>query len=635
VSLDDNTFLEELQYEVQSHPALRHPFLRRFAEGSGLDRSRLRAFATQHYLYSRRFAQNLAALISNIPDEHARMLLVLNMYEEIGEPSRIRDRVHLILLERGLVTGAELGHALEEQVSLQDGEDVVSVLIRRGVVTRGQVTSLMELNTKQAKDLTHPALFRKFLRSLSLSPETLSSVPPLPETNAFNSTYELICRGGHWLEGMGAMGPGTECVVPAIYSQILAGLTHSNQVSEGDRVFWTIHVHCDDRHGRNIVDALRPYMDDPDHRDLVRKGAMRVLDARDQWLSGLYRHVFREEPRASTTPKRPPLGDRSSKVTKDPARDFSLRGDEVFRALASRFPGARTWRLLIEQRLPAARFEAIRSAMLRYVSDVLESPFPLSEPEALKLLLQERAQIANYTSGAMLAPKREHTLAFNMLHAAVAAAFADFGIDAHVDGIDLPINVRMVYGETDPSRAAAPYASSKRHADVWAGVPHDAIVVVLPVLGDIEHITIECSEMPIERELSAMRGFEDYDQGADILPARGYDDCVMKHGHVYLADARLLHQTVRRSARGVRLSVDFRFRSNDPAYRAMVPVPISEGPDSVDTRVPYPEWLALGERRLIVFEDSMVQARAGKSQASSSPVNRARYWVVPRTEWKE
>jgi pyrroloquinoline quinone (PQQ) biosynthesis protein C len=635
VSLDDNTFLEELQYEVQSHPALRHPFLRRFAEGSGLDRSRLRAFATQHYLYSRRFAQNLAALISNIPDENARMLLVLNMYEEIGEPSRIRDRVHLLLLERGLVTGADLGQALEEQVSTRDGEDVVSVLIRRGVVTRGQVSSLMELNTKQAKDLTHPALFRKFLRALGLTQEVLSSVTPLPETNAFNATYEVICRSGHWLEGMGAMGPGTECVVPAIYSQILAGLTRSDQVSEADRVFWTIHVHCDDKHGRNIVEAVRPYMDDPSHRDLVRKGAMRALDARDHWLTGLYRHVFREEPRPSAAPRRPPLGDRSSIVTKDPARDFSLRGDEVFRALASRFPGARAWRLLLEQRLPAGRFEAIRSAMLRYVSAVLESPFPLSEPEALKLLLQERGQIPNYTSGAMLAPKREHTLAFNGLHAAVAAAFGDFGIDAHVDGIDMPINVRMVYGEADPSRAGAPYASSKRHVDVWAGVPHDAVVVVLPVLGDIEDITIECSEMPIERELSAMRGLADYDEGAEIPITRSYEDCVMKHGHVYLADARLLHQTVRRSPRGVRLSVDFRFRSNDPAYRAMVPALISDGPDSADTRIPYSDWLTLGERRLIVFEESMTQARAGKDQVSSSPVNRARYWLVPRAEWKE
>ncbi|HEX6244912.1 MAG TPA: hypothetical protein VFZ61_28525, partial [Polyangiales bacterium] len=270
-----------------------------------------------------------------------------------------------------------------------------------------------------------------------------------------------------------------------------------------------------------------------------------------------------------------------------------------------------------------------------YVSRVLESPFPLSEADALKLLLQERGKIANYTSGGMLAPMREHTLEFNALHAAVTAAFADFGIDGHVDGIDLPINVRMVYGEADSARTSAPYASSKRHADVWAGVPPDAVVVVMPVLGDIDNITIECSEMPAERELSAMTAMDDYDRGGDIPVVRSYDECRMKHGHVYLADARLLHQTVRRASKGVRLSVDFRFRSNDLGYRAMVPPIVSSGPDAVDTRVPYRDWLALGEQQLIVFEGSMREARAGKTQISSAPVNLAKYSLVPRTTFRE
>ncbi len=643
---EDDTFLDELQRRVQSHPATQNPFLRRFAEGD-LSHDQVRAFAAQHYLYAQRFAQNLAALISNTPDEHARMLLVLNMYEEIGEPARVRDRVHFLLLEHGLISGAELGHAMEEMVA-SGRDDVVSLLIKKGAVSRDQVTSLMELNAKKVKDLTHPALFRRFLYALGLAPEVLSAVEGLPETNAFNATYETICRGAHWLEGMGAMGPGTECVVPAVYTQILAGLTRSGAVSEADRVFWTIHVHCDDGHGRNIMDAIRPYMGDPRHRELVVQGAMRALDARDRWLTGLYRHVFGDESQRPPISTRPTSGEHPRGSTAELAREFSARGDEVFRSLATCFPGAATWRMLIEQKLSEQRFDAIRRAMLNYVSAVLESSSPLTEPEALKLLLQERGKIANYTSGAMLAPKRDHTLPFNALHAAVAAAFADFGIDEHVDGIDLPINVRMVYGESDKTRTSAPFSSSKRHADVWAGVPPDAVVVVLPVLGDIENITIECAEMPRERELSAMCPMDDYDQGADIPVVRRYDDCAMKHGHLYLADVRLLHQTVRRAARGVRLSVDFRFRSNDPIYRAIVPAFLAAesrargaspraaavaGPDSVDTRVPYSVWLSLGERRLIVFDESMSEARSNKSQASSSPVNLAKYRIVPRAEW--
>jgi hypothetical protein len=234
----------------------------------------------------------------------------------------------------------------------------------------------------------------------------------------------------------------------------------------------------------------------------------------------------------------------------------------------------------------------------------------------------------------MLAPRREHTLAFNALHAAVAAAFADFGIEPNVDGIDLPINVRMVYGKADAKRLNAPFSSSKRHADVWAGVPGDAVVVVLPVLGDIENITIECAEMPVERELAAMCAMHDYDEGADVPVVRGYEECAMQHGHVYLADVRLLHQTVRRVSEGVRLSVDFRFRSNDPTYRAMLPPLISSGPDSQDTRVPYPKWLALGSDKLIVFDES-TEGSKDKTEASSSPVNLAKYQIVSRSAWED
>src|ERR1700755_253849 len=94
----NDVFFAQLEAAVMTHPALSHPFLQRLAT-EPLSHEQLRAFASQHYLYSRRFSNNLAAVIANSPDEHARTLLVLNMYEEIGKPSRLRDRVHLVLLE--------------------------------------------------------------------------------------------------------------------------------------------------------------------------------------------------------------------------------------------------------------------------------------------------------------------------------------------------------------------------------------------------------------------------------------------------------------------------------------------------------------------------------------------------------
>jgi pyrroloquinoline quinone (PQQ) biosynthesis protein C len=288
---DPAEFFRDVEHLSRTHVVNHHEFLARMAS-QRLTLTQLQAFASQHYFYSRRFAQNLAAVISNTPDEDARTLLVLNMHEEIGEPSRIRDRVYMLLLEAGLVTGEQLGQALDWLASNPINGDVVSVLIDQGVVSRAKVGEIVERNTLKTKDLTHPALFRRFMRSIELSAERLASIEPLPATDEFNSICSQTCRTGHWLEGLGAMGPGTECIVPCIYSQILQGIVSSKLVSESDYVFWTIHVHCDDGHGQNIIDAMSPYAALSENQERIWQGTVRILDARARWFDGLYGHVF-------------------------------------------------------------------------------------------------------------------------------------------------------------------------------------------------------------------------------------------------------------------------------------------------------------------------------------------------------
>jgi hypothetical protein len=309
--------------------------------------------------------------------------------------------------------------------------------------------------------------------------------------------------------------------------------------------------------------------------------------------------------------------------------DLTAHGDRVFDTMAREFPTARKWRLLFEQRLEQQKFEAIRSALLDYIAAVTGSPGPLTEPAAMQLLLDKRSELVNYTKGGMLAPAREHTLEWNTLHRSLVRSLSEYALGKHISGIDLPVNVRLVYGDVDPGREKAAFSSTKLHSDVWAGVPADASVVVLPVLGDIDNITIECFEMAREQEFAAMRSLHDYDEGQHVAPTVGYSDCSMKHGHLYVADARLLHRTIRRKRSGVRLSLDFRFRYDDAQYRAIAPSVASGGPDSIDTRVPFATWCAVGTDTLQVFEDSLDDMRKLQGSASSSPVNTARYQLLP------
>jgi hypothetical protein len=307
--------------------------------------------------------------------------------------------------------------------------------------------------------------------------------------------------------------------------------------------------------------------------------------------------------------------------------EFSQCGDRVFERFAAQFAAAKRWRLLLEQPLASSEFEQIRASLLTYLSAVLRSPEPLDEQAVLAQLLLKRDDLPTYTKGGMLAPTHEHTLEFNLLHRSVARSLERFALADFVDGIDLPINVRIVYGDVDRTRAAAPFSSSKLHSDVWAGVPADAVVVVLPLLGDIDNLTIECCEMPPDHELHVMRPYSAYEQAeADASELRWYKDAAMKLGCWYMADVRLLHRTVRRQHAGVRVSIDFRLRYNDATYRAMVPAAAGAGPDSLDTRIPYRQWLEIGTRQLMAFDAAPGGAR--DAAASSSPVSQVPYHLV-------
>ncbi|MHC0064158.1 hypothetical protein ACWATR_14870 [Nostoc sp. UIC 10890] len=303
--------------------------------------------------------------------------------------------------------------------------------------------------------------------------------------------------------------------------------------------------------------------------------------------------------------------------TTDYAYAFSELGDRLFNELADKIATKRQYRLLFEHTLKPELFQQIRIAAAGYISACLNSPIILSETEMLERLLEARSTLPNYTGTGLLMPKREHTLAFNLFQKSVADAFYQLGANDLIDAVDLPVNLRMVYGKTDAKKLGLPFASSKCHSDVWAGVAADATVVVLPLFGDIDNITIEAGEMPREMELQSMRVMSDFDEGRDIPMVVSYTQAQLQHGTMYFNDARGLHQTVRRKSEGLRISVDFRFRRKfNEAYRAMVAPNI--GGIEEDMSVPYQDWLKVGKEILIVFDESCEEAR--KKQNSGAPV---------------
>ena len=146
-----------------------------------------------------------------------------------------------------------------------------------------------EENRDMNPELTHPAIFRRFLRSVGIdtSPGSLDAIKPLPETKLFVEKY-LNIRYLNYIYAFGAMGPGTEYIVPQMYTYIREGCRGAG-LSEDDVLFFSAHIELDVEHAEGIKDSLLPFATSEDHQELLREGAMDFLDARTVLWDGLER----------------------------------------------------------------------------------------------------------------------------------------------------------------------------------------------------------------------------------------------------------------------------------------------------------------------------------------------------------
>ncbi|MFQ5863266.1 MAG: TenA family transcriptional regulator [Candidatus Brocadiales bacterium] len=225
MALSAQDYFEELEEEIRAHSALNHPFLEKFRQGK-LSLDRIRIFARQYYLFSKRFGRYISAIVANMPAEYSRAFLIKNLYQEHGEDDPTR---------------------------------------------------------------THPAIFRKFTDALRLDSREVEETEPLPEMRLFIHEYLLICREGHFIEALGAMGPGTESIVPYIYRPIYEGLKKEPTLKEEDIEFFALHMTLDVEHSANIKEALLQYAEREQNQRLIKRGAMAALSARTVLWNGLER----------------------------------------------------------------------------------------------------------------------------------------------------------------------------------------------------------------------------------------------------------------------------------------------------------------------------------------------------------
>lgn len=221
-------FLDALEAEVRHHPALHHPFLRRFTAGA-LGRLQLWAFGLQHYQLVRVFTRYLEALVKSIPEPEVREWLCRVLEDEYARP--------------------------------------------------------------YSHERSHPALYRRFLRALGLAAEDWERAEALPETRAFIERHLELTALRQPTVGLGAVGPGHEWAIPTMFAYLVDGLRKSG-LGEEPLEYFTLHMAQDLEHARILRAVLARYAGIPENQARIREGALASLDARARFWQGLEREVF-------------------------------------------------------------------------------------------------------------------------------------------------------------------------------------------------------------------------------------------------------------------------------------------------------------------------------------------------------
>jgi hypothetical protein len=258
--------------------------------------------------------------------------------------------------------------------------------------------------------------------------------------------------------------------------------------------------------------------------------------------------------------------------------------------------------LLMEAPFPQHLFTALALAVKQYIYLALSVAFPDEsfDLDADLLIAYKRQILAlpNITPNGLLLPKRETYLGYNLLHRHLVPIIRTFGFEPHVRSIHLPVNVRIVHGVPAPKIDSRPRASVKPHSDVWAGEPTNAIMIFLPVFGDLNRVGIDFFEPP-EAFARYIRPLDNFDEGAHLLAGATQYDCRLRAGCAYFIDPYTLHRTVKQRD-ALRLSIDFRFLPHE-----WLASDVAFATERKENYVSLQEWYEVGEKQLLVSDSAL------------------------------
>ncbi|RCJ38398.1 TenA/THI-4 protein [Nostoc minutum NIES-26] len=224
-----STLVKHSFHEITvSHPLWNHEFLTCCRTGN-LSLPDVQVLAVQMYKFSKEFNRILASILSCCPDEAAQLVILENLFDEMGQ---------------------------------------------------GKISQ------------SHPELFRRFTRALGIDDETLMALPTAPETRTLIETYLKIPHKYGYLAALGAVCYASEGIVSSLYTQLYNGIVGAAPLPKESLIFFEVHIDVDDSHAAKLAAAIEPRITIREE-EIVKQAIIEAMDARVQFFNGIQRQTFK------------------------------------------------------------------------------------------------------------------------------------------------------------------------------------------------------------------------------------------------------------------------------------------------------------------------------------------------------
>ncbi|MHB8361721.1 MAG: TenA family transcriptional regulator [Thermoplasmataceae archaeon] len=224
-SVNEENFYQKTYEFVKGHSATNNAFIDRFAKGE-ITEEEFQNFSIEFYHFTREWVAILSTLLVNTPNE-------------------------------------------------QDAANLTTIL----------VSELGDMDPTKR----HELLYRKYLRSIGLNPETLVKRKQLPATKAWLDGMRNYFSG-EYFEALGAEF-GLENMAIPMWDKILSGfnlwLKNHPKYSNADIEYFTFHRALEEQHEAAMEDVLGTHKKDPTARENFFKGAQGMLDLEEKFWLGL------------------------------------------------------------------------------------------------------------------------------------------------------------------------------------------------------------------------------------------------------------------------------------------------------------------------------------------------------------